>query len=417
MPVRLHRRTVLKGAAAASAAAFVGLPTSGRAWAAPSDRKFLFLFASGGWDTAQVFEPKFGGAVGVDLPPLSEPGQIGDLRFVAGPDRPEVARYFTRWGHRSAIVNGIDTHSIGHGSGTRFVLTGTSASTSPDWPTRLADADPIALPMPHVVFSGPAFAGGLGASVVRGGDGRLLELIDGSIVGRSGAPASVPASPVDAMIDAVVHEQNARFRGASRARVAAEHEESLERAMELEGRLFEAGLGETTAGLLGTALRAVDLMRLGLARCAMVRIPGRWDTHGDNTPQTRQFGALFGALDRLQEHLATTPGDHAPTLADEIVVVALSELGRTPRLNGGGGKDHWPYTSALVAGPGVAGGRTLGATDDGLQAVPIDFATGRPSAAGDMLGTEHLGAALLRLGGVDPATSLPGVQVLRALLA
>ncbi len=413
MSFRIDRRTALKGVAAASVAAVAGLPLR-RASAAPSDRKFLFLFASGGWDTAQVFEPKFGLASGVDLPPDSYLGETAGLRYVAGDDRPEVARYFERWGHRTATINGIDTHSIGHGSGTRFVLSGSSASTLPDWPTRLAAASTVTLPMPHVVFSGPAFAGTLGASVVRGGDGRLLELIDGSVVGRATEPVPAPSSPVDAMIDAVVYEQSARRE---RTSLQASQLTSLERAMELEGRLFEARLDSAGSSLLDRSTRAVELMRLGLARCAMVRIPGSWDTHSNNARQTRQFASLFSTLDRLQEHLATTPGDVAPTLADEVVVVALSELGRTPRLNGGGGKDHWPFTSALVVGPGVAGGQTIGATDDGLRAVAIDYATGRPSSSGDILGCESIGAALLRLGGLDPELSLQGVQVLDALLA
>ncbi len=91
--------------------------------------------------------------------------------------------------------------------------------------------------------------------------------------------------------------------------------------------------------------------------------------------------------------MASVPGHSAPTLLDEVIVVAMSELGRTPRLNGAGGKDHWPYTSVLVAGPGVAGGQVIGATDDGLYGVPIDYQSGLESSSGDVLGCECLGAA------------------------
>ena len=59
----------------------------------------------------------------------------------------------------------------------------------------------------------------------------------------------------------------------------------------------------------------------------------------------------------------------------------------------------------------------LGYTDESLIAQPIDFSTGQPSASGDMLGCEHLGAALLKLGGIDPQQHLPDVQSLDALLA
>ena len=186
--------------------------------------------------------------------------------------------------------------------------------------------------------------------------------------------------------------------------------------MEIEGRRFEAGLSDLGNSMLEQAIKASEMMRLGLSRCAMIGIPGGWDSHGDNTVQGMQFEDFFEALDQLMDHLATTPGLAQPWLIDEVVIVALSEFGRSPMLNGGGGKDHWPYNSALVVGSGVNGNRMLGRTDEGLIAMPIDFKTGAPSDSGDMLGAEHVGAALLKLGGIDPESHLPGVQPLNALL-
>jgi uncharacterized protein (DUF1501 family) len=92
-------------------------------------------------------------------------------------------------------------------------------------------------------------------------------------------------------------------------------------------------------------------------------------------------------------------------------------MGRTPRLNDDAGKDHWPFTSCLVAGAGIAGGRVLGATDDTLAALPVDLATGLPDALGTDLSADHLHAALLELFGVDPERWFPGTPALRALHA
>jgi hypothetical protein len=64
----------------------------------------------------------------------------------------------------------------------------------------------------------------------------------------------------------------------------------------------------------------------------------------------------------------------------------------------------------------VRGGRSLGATDGALVGRKVDFRTGLASDTGDVLGSEHLGAALLKLGGVNPADVLPGVQSFDALL-
>ena len=46
------------------------------------------------------------------------------------------------------------------------------------------------------------------------------------------------------------------------------------------------------------------------------------------------------------------------------MVIALAEFGRTPRINKGAGRDHWPDCySIVVAGGGVRGGIVLGASD------------------------------------------------------
>ena len=51
-------------------------------------------------------------------------------------------------------------------------------------------------------------------------------------------------------------------------------------------------------------------------------------------------------------------------LLDSTLVVALGEFGRTPKINGNAGRDHWPdcYT-VLLAGGGIKGGSTFGSSD------------------------------------------------------
>ena len=411
----LTRRAFLARAAAVGAAGALIRP---RAYAAAPDRKFLFLWAGGGWDTTTVLDPHFD-TDGVDMDPDTTLGTVGNLRFTAGVDRPNVSRFFTRWGRRSCIVNGIDAHSVGHDSAAQFVLTGTSSSSFPDWPTILAANGRAEYPLPHVVFSGPSFAGTEGATVVRAGGGTLLDLVDGSILGQSDETAPIPSQPANDIMDAYVRDQAAAW-ALLRGRKSRERAEGLlaniERAMEIEGRAFEAGLSDLGANVLDQAVQASELFRLGLSRCAMIQIDGGYDTHGNEMDQAPQQDELYRVLDQLMEHLSTTPGDNATWLIDEVVIVALSEFGRTPLLNGGGGKDHWPYGSALVVGSGVAGNRVVGATDEELVAMDIDFTTGQASSSGEHLACEHLGTALLTLGGLDPADHLPDVPVLEAVI-
>ena len=416
----LNRRSLLSNAAALAALGAVGWhPRMARA--ARGERKFIFFFASGAWDTTQVFDPHHGSQK-VDMDPETFTRDMGSLWHNAGEDRPAVSQFFNRWGNRTAIINGIDAHTVGHDSGRMMTMTGTSASNYPDWPTSIAASGTGEYPLPHVVFGGPSYGGHLSGSVVRAGGGTLLDLIDGSIVGAADQPAPQLSTPSDQMIDAFVFDRSARFaarqggtHGLARERTDA-LVDNLDRSMEIEGRKFEAGLGELGNDMLDQAIKAAELMRLGLSRCAMIGIPGGWDSHGDNTVQAPQFDNFFLALDALMEHMSVTPGLSTRWLVDEVVVVAMSEFGRTPLWNGSMGKDHWPYNSTMVVGSGVRGGRSLGASDDGLIGRKIDFATGQPSDTGDILGSEHVGAALLKIAGIDPGEFLPGVQAFDALV-
>jgi hypothetical protein len=70
-------------------------------------------------------------------------------------------------------------------------------------------------------------------------------------------------------------------------------------------------------------------------------------------------------------------------LLDETLVVAAGEFGRTPKINGDQGRDHWgACQSALLAGGGVRGGQVYGASD-AVAAYPKD----NPVSPADLLAT------------------------------
>jgi uncharacterized protein (DUF1501 family) len=424
MRERWSRRDVLRSVAASAGLGVLGsmAGVTQQARASTPDRKFLFFFAGGGWD-ATPLDPKYGpdgisAVSGTDMDLNTQLGQAGNLTWSSGPDRLAMDRYFLRWGRRSCLVRGVNVHSAGHESGMKWMMTGTSASSVPDWPSILAARGVADYPMPYLVFGGPAYPGPFGAAVVRGGGGALLELLDGSINARADRPAPVVPTPMDAMMDAFVHDRAARLEvahdGLARQRLA-DLRGNVARANELEGRRFEAGLDQVGRGLVDQALLSVEVMRLGLSRCAMVSIPGGWDTHGGNQRVGAQLDTFFAALSDVMDHLATTPGTNQRWLIDEVTIVVTSELGRTPKFNGSMGRDHWPYTSMMLAGGGIQGDTVVGATDEGFVSMPVDLATGRAAAGGVTLGTEHVGVSLLELGGVDPAEFLPGVPGVSAV--
>ncbi len=215
----LTRRRLIQAAAAGAGVGLLGsmdalLAQQARA-AARGDRKFLFFFASGGWD-ATPLDPKFGsdGASpvdGTDMDPGTTLARAGNRSWAARPGRPNKGLFFQRWGGRVALLRGVNVHSAGHESGTQWMMTGTTTSERPDWPTIIAANGTADYPMPHLVFSGPAYPGPLGAAVVRGGGGSLLRLIDGTMNTRVDAPAPIVPTPSDAMMDAALYTRAGRL--------------------------------------------------------------------------------------------------------------------------------------------------------------------------------------------------------------
>jgi hypothetical protein len=84
-----------------------------------------------------------------------------------------------------------------------------------------------------------------------------------------------------------------------------------------------------------------------------------WDTHADN------FNRSKGLMEQLDPGMSGLLTDLARRrMLDETLVLWMGEFGRTPRINGGNGRDHWTRAfCAALAGGGVAGGRVLGRTN------------------------------------------------------
>ena len=145
----------------------------------------------------------------------------------------------------------------------------------------------------------------------------------------------------------------------------------------------------------------------GLSRTGLVGHEGfmelNWDTHAVNFIQSDHYQDLFGGLSSIMEELHARPGTVHPTLADETVVVVLSEMGRYPQLNSRQGKDHWTFTSAMIIGAGVEGGQAVGGYTDTAAGERVDVASGQIHEKGEKLVPDHIGATLLALADIDPA--------------
>lgn len=140
--------------------------------------------------------------------------------------------------------------------------------------------------------------------------------------------------------------------------------------------------------------------------------PLGWDTHVDSDNQQSQlWEAFFKGLSALVSGLASTPDPTAApgrTMLDGTIVVALSEMARTPGLNADAGRDHWPWTSAMLIGEGLSGGRVIGGYDDGYRGLGVDPEDGTPTPARPAPTPADLGATLYGLAGLDSDSFAPG---------
>jgi hypothetical protein len=139
---------------------------------------------------------------------------------------------------------------------------------------------------------------------------------------------------------------------------------------------------------------------------------GGWDTHDDNFTRVANNNAT---IDQPMAQLVTDLKERG--MLDRTLVVWMGEFGRTPRINGRGGRDHYPRAfNVVLAGGGVRGGQVVGETDAG----GVDV-TARPVTVNDLfrtiyatLGIDADHENMSRIG--RPIKLVDGGEVVRELL-
>ncbi len=106
-----------------------------------------------------------------------------------------------------------------------------------------------------------------------------------------------------------------------------------------------------------------------------------WDTHQQNFTAVKRLG---GILDTAWAALIDDLKQRG--LLDTTLIVWMGEFGRTPKINGQQGRDHWATSwSTVLAGGGIKGGSVFGKTSEDGTAVEE-----RPIVVQDLLATVGL---------------------------
>jgi uncharacterized protein (DUF1501 family) len=110
-------------------------------------------------------------------------------------------------------------------------------------------------------------------------------------------------------------------------------------------------------GRLGESLKQIaQLIKADVGLEVAFADMGGWDTHAN---QGNEKGQLALRLTEFSESLAALYRDLGDRMAD-VVILTMSEFGRTVRENGNRGTDHGHATAMLVLGGPVKGGRMAG---------------------------------------------------------
>ena len=103
--------------------------------------------------------------------------------------------------------------------------------------------------------------------------------------------------------------------------------------------------------------RGVPFVEVTLSSIPNLQVFG-WDTHQDNFNAVQKLSAVLDAgwatlLDDLK----------SKGLLDTTLVVWMGEFGRTPKINGNKGRDHWANSwSTVLSGGGIKSGQVIGKT-------------------------------------------------------
>lgn len=425
----MNRRSFLKTSAlTAAATAVAGKSSSALAGGAAVNpnppARFVFINLGGGWDSTYVVDPKPGFST------VSQaPGEMLQYDNIQVWDwRPRVLEtdldsnvklFFDAYADRCAIVKGINLRSVSHDICAQRIYTGRQGGTSPDMATMIAYSRGFDLPVPYMILNGPAWAGPYGAATGRVGEtGQLRVIIDPASADYLSFRPNADDEVLIEQFHLAVAERQRLTRGSvgyNRNRIT-DFIDSLGRA----DRLRDLGRNINFGGTIQTA---IEVFQANLSMCVMMNGPGGYDTHGGNMAQGPMQDQVFLMVRSLCDALEATPEvvgtlngiTYTGSMMDNTCIVLTSEMTRTPMLNGGQGKDHWPVGAALLIGAGVAN-RQVGETGEGQVALPLDLDTGAVSGQNLIsMSSEMFCAGVLSLAGVDPYPFFQLTPALRAV--
>ena len=363
------------------------------------DKSVIFLFMHGGPSQTETFDPKMSAPAGVrsvtgecrtKIPGVTFGSSLERLASLA--DKLTIVRSFTTGNGRHDIKPIVCDQTLGANIGSIYARAVNSNTTPNGLPINVA-LFPRAVDsttMPAITnFGNITSAGPLGAAYrpfMPGGDGGLNESMKLAIPGQrlenrrellkrlDQARRKVDAAKLFSEADRFQQQAFSTVLGGaarafdlsreSPATVARYDTAPLVRPDQIRTKWKNYPRYVDNAKTLGKLL--LYARRLCEAGCRFVTVTTNfvWDMHADKNNATIEEGMRYMGLPFDYAVSALIEDLHARGLQDKVLLVCCGEMGRTPKINDRGGRDHWGDLAPLMlAGGGLPTGRVVGASN------------------------------------------------------
>jgi uncharacterized protein (DUF1501 family) len=352
-PFDASRRIFLRGASAAAVGIGFGpsVLMSRTAQAAVGDKIFVQVFIRGGVDTLNMVVPYGESAYynirgGIAIPPPGQSGGALRLDDTFGL-HPSLSALMPLWNDgRLAIVDAVGNNDLSrsHFDAQDFMETGTPAnkSTTTGWLDRAIKMIPGSAVSEAVAFQ---------AQLPRSFMGPEPVLVASNLTTFNLKVGNTWRAEAEAALRGMYGSRQDAI-----GKVGRETFEAIDTIVRSPVLTTAPANGAVYPNAsIGTSLRqAAAIIRAGLGtRTIFVSVGGAFDTHSG------QLAAHLTELPRIGDSIAAFAQDLGG-LMDNVVLMMVSEFGRTAYVNGSAGTDHGSAKAVFVVGGGVRGGRMLG---------------------------------------------------------
>lgn len=364
---------------------------------------YIIFNASGGWDTTYLMDPKGVGGINrlyQDADILTEgahhfaPNQKHKDGGLSNED------FYREFGKDLLVCNGLDYSVNNHSPCSRYMATGKLDSLAyPTFAALVAACKGPDCPLSFLTFGNYSATGNLVAM------SRVPYLPSLRRIAN--------ADSMEGNIRSPYHDDFALSRierALAERRTDRSRRPLLPRRERAENMLYAAqvnskALARVTPHIPKTVPKqrlaqqaeiALASFKAGVCVSANLSI-GQFDSHANNDrDQMKLIPELLEGIAHVLHRAEELQ------IRDKLVVVAQSEMGRTPNYNKGDGKDHWSIGSIMFLGPGIRGNRVVGETDEGQFARPLNPKTlVIDKQQGIHIRPEHIHQALRQFAGIE----------------